>query len=345
MGTPARDEGLDNLEAFIVLLDGTRDRLEEGAERLEAVAGELAAGAAELVAEEQRLEQMLAEHLGQAGADEEDVAEGAEAVTSGGQGAMALAIALTTALAELSGGSASGAQAASAMSAALVEAGITVTQAVEAALETVITETGTLLAGDAEASTQLLRELLVQLNEAETAQQEEMAARAQQRAEQTETWLGEVGAARLALTTVMIAVTVVLVVIAIVVTVFTLGSASGPAVLAIAAAVAVIVAAIANLSTTIALNIVPLARGLAVILEHLGFKDESAGIEELLDSDLGKTMAKVVLLAAAVVSVVAALGSAAVLAPLLIALAMPVTVALRVVENVAQLLSALNPFD
>jgi Na+/H+ antiporter NhaA len=93
------------------------------------------------------------------------------------------------------------------------------------------------------------------------------------------------------------------------------------------------------------LNVEPLGRGLAVILKYAGFQASADALEELLDSDLVKTVSLILLVMAAVAASIVAVGTAATLAPVLIALALPLTIALRVVENVSRLLSALNPFD
>jgi hypothetical protein len=345
MGTPARDEGLDQLEAFIALMDRTRDRLEEGAERLGALATALGEGAAELQAEENRLQQMLAEHLGQAGGDDGEAEDAAGAVAKGGQGAMALALVMATAIAELSAEAGAGGQATSGVAARLEETATALVTLVEASLEALVAEAADTLAGNYEEHVVLLAELLRQLQELQVAASEELSARAQQKGEDVRVWLEESNAAGAALATTMIAISVLLVVIAVIAAVLSLGSATGVSVALIVAAVAVIVAATGALAATVAMNIVPLAQGLAVILKYMGFSQLSEDLDAFLDNDMVKTATLAAMVAITIATVITSLGSAVGLAVVLIALAMPLAIALRVVENVARLLSALNPFD
>lgn len=321
MATPGRDEGLDKLEAFIALLDAARDRIEEGGERLDTAAGDLRENAEELAEEAHRLEQMVAEHLRETGVDE---------------------------LVELAAAAASNAEAtreANQLLADTVEALMTLG---EASLEFLLSQAAEMLADDERKHVELLREMLVKLRESKVALTRELLEKTNRVLQLELEEAEKLKEASVALSVAMIAVSVVLVVIAIVVAVFTFGAGSGLWTVCLIAAVAAIV----SLCVTIVQSVPLLLDGIATLMRLCGFSEAGEAIDgaavalqELLGQDWFKWTLFAVTIVAVFVSLLAAMGAATAVATVVTAMAAVMMVAVTVVENVARLLSALNPFD
>ena len=308
MATPQRDDGLDKLEAFIALLDATHDRLQEGAERLETAAEE------------------LEEH-------EDDLEDLADAITRGGEGAIAMAMTATTAVAGVSSEAESDEDPIVARLEALAE----LARALNVYLEDVVfgevavqmqaqerEELERLAANLVRLKVmqlQLMQELRVlEENYLKTTMEKEKALQA---AECTKVW------------GILLAVT--LTVIAVVVAVLTLG--------ATLATFTVVVVAVVVCVAAVVLAMVTVIENLPVILRALGCDQAADDLAEWMDQDWFKWACFAVLIASILLTLAASLGAAVGVAAMVMTLSVPVMIAMCVVENVARLLSALNPFD
>jgi hypothetical protein len=325
MATPQRDEGLDKLEAFIALLDAARDRIEHGAERLETAAGDLRESAEDLAQEEQRLEQMLAEQFPDA--DVQSVASD---------------------IAELGAESASGTHAAKANEDSLAERVEALLSLAEASIVFLLDAAAEALAEDSRKHLELLAESLVQLREQQAALMRELQQELTATREEEEAAAEKLKESSVLLSVAMIAVAVCVVVIAIVVAVLASGAASSMWSLVLIA----VVAAIVMLCLTIVQSVPTLLEGIATLMKYCGFPEAgkalegaAAALEVALEQDWFKWTVFAILIAAALASLVAGLGAAAAVAAVVTAMAAVLTIAMAVVENVARLLSALNPFD
>ena len=308
MATPQRDEGVDKLEAFIALLDATHDRLQEGAERLEAAAEE------------------LEEH-------EDDLVDVVEAIARGGEDAMALAMTVATAVGGVSSEAESDEDPIVARLDALAEAAKALNVYLE---EVVFGEVAAQMQAQEREELERLADALVRLKEMQLQLMQELRVLEQSYLDTTREKEKALQAAECTkVRGIMLAVA--LIVIAVVVAVFTVGATLALFVV-VAIAVVVCVAAVIQAIVTVIEN-------MPVILRALGFDETADDLSEWMDQDWFKWTCMVVLIAASVIALMAPLAAAASVAAVLIALSAPVMIAMCVVENVARLLSALNPFD
>jgi hypothetical protein len=308
MATAQRDDGLDKLEAFIALLDATHDRLQEGAERLEAAA------------------EQLEEH-------EDDLDDLAGAITRGGEGAIAMAMTATTALAGVTSDSESEEDPIVARLTALAELATALQVYVKDIVTGDVAEdlqaqekeeldrlAATLVRLQAMAS-QLREHLLVlQERELETTRQKEKELQA---AACVKVWA--------------IALAVAVTIVAVVVAVFTLGST-----LLLFAAVALAVVACVGALVQAVLIVI---ENLPALLRAMGFDEHADAMAEWMDEDWFKWACTAVMVATVIAALIGSLGAALSVATVVLALSVPLTIATCVVANVARLLSALNPFD
>jgi hypothetical protein len=318
MATPGRDEGLDKLEAFIALLDAARDRIEEGAERLDEAAGELREGADDLARETHRLEEMLGGHTWESEATASDIAELAAEAADAARSTIVQSLTQTAALQAL---------------AAIVEA----------SLELLLTAAAETLTEDQRREHELLARMMVQLREQEIALMREMREELAREQEHEREKADSLKAASIALAVVMITVAVVVAVIAVIASIWTGGSS----LLLIAA-----VAAIVQVCVTMVQSVPALMEAISVLMRACGFSEAgeaidgaAAAVAELLGQDWFKWTLFAITIVMVIISLGGGMANAAAVAAVVTAMAALLMIAMAVVENVARLLSALNPFD
>jgi hypothetical protein len=314
MATPGRDEGLDKLEALIALLDAAGERIENGAERLESASDDLREAVGGLRDDERRLDDVLAERYQDAGTT------------------------LTRSIEGLANASEAENDPLVARVNALAEAAAHLQETVEHGLETVVLAARDLETRESTRSVETLSTQLELLRGHVTELTEEM--RKLYDFEKTLEANKDALEASAHMKTVMIAMIVVLSVIAVVVAVLTLGAA---------ASVWIVAATVAATAIALVVGVVveaPVLMASALeLLRLMGFKESAEALEDLIDSEWFQVLAAVVAIVAALAVAVTTLGSAASVAAAVLALSVPLMIARTVVDSVARLLSALNPFD